>query len=271
MKSQQFKFKKKYGQNFLQDQNILKKIIDLAEPNGFNIIEIGSGDGQLSAYLFDSNPSFLDLYEIDGDLIPFLEKRFANQNQQNWRLSHLDFLKSDLQTILLKQQTYKVVANLPYYISTKIIFKLLPFENIISINIMLQKELVDRIKANVSSKEYGRFSVAINSFYEVIDAFVVSRHVFEPKPNVDSAFIRLDRIESFTKRIDDYLAFVKLSFSSRRKTLLNNLKINIFFYNLTKEYLSSKNLSLNLRAENLTVKDFKAIWTYIEKKEKEET
>ncbi len=259
MSKSSFKFKKKYGQNFLQDQNTLNKIINLAQPNGFNVIEIGPGDGQLSAFLFEACPTFLDLYEIDPDLIPLLKKRFANQDKQNWRLNNLDFIKTNLNEILTSDQEYKVVANLPYYISTKIIFKLLPFTNIISINIMLQKELVDRIRANPSTKAYGRFSIAINSFYQVVDSFIVSRNVFEPTPNVDSAFIRLDRIESFTNRIDDYLEFVKQSFSSRRKTLLNNLKTNDFFYNLTKEYLSSKNLSLNLRAENLSVEDFKSI------------
>ncbi len=270
MNHKPFNFKKKYGQNFLQDQNILKKIIALSEPNDFNVIEIGPGSGQLSEFLFAAQPKFLDLYEIDADLIPLLQNRFIHQ-KGNWRLNHMDFIKSDLNQILELTEEYKVVANLPYYISTKIIFKLLPFTNIISINIMLQKELVDRINAKVSTKEYGRFSVAINSFYQVVDSFIVSRNVFEPAPNVDSAFIRLDRMESFTSRVDDYLEFVKQAFAARRKTLLNNLKNNDFFYNLTKEYLSSKNLSLSLRAENLSVNDFQAIWSLIEKTEKEET
>ncbi len=260
------KTKKKFGQNFLMDKNILDKIILLSKPNKKNIIEIGPGTGNLTKYILKEEPKKLLAFEIDEDLIPLLKDEFSSS--KNFKLISSDFLKVNLEEIIEEEffgENVDVIANLPYYISSRIIFKLLENPQVNSIGIMLQKELVERIVSKPSTKAYGRFSVALNSFYEIEDYFIVSRNVFNPVPKVDSAFIKLNKRKVFPKDIKNYLEFIKLSFAQKRKTFLNSLKTNELFYNITYKYLVKQNYDLKIRAESLSYKEFINIYEEIEK------
>ena len=245
--------KKKYGQNFLIDNNILDKLVKLSKVDNNYIIEIGPGTGKLTRKLLNKPIKSLLAFEIDLDMVELL---YDLKKDERFRLVHQDFLKIDLNSYLDKDKNYEVVANLPYYISSKIIFSLLKQKNILSLNIMLQQELVDRIVSKPSTKAYGRFSVAINSFFTPNGTIFVTRNVFRPVPNVDSEFIRLEKQKLFTTRIDDYLEYIKLVFSSKRKTLLNNLRKTPLFYDLTKEYFINNKFKLDIRAEAITVTQF---------------
>ncbi len=260
------KAKKKYGQNFLIDSNILDKIIDLTKPKQKTIIEIGPGTGLLTEPLL-MNAKEVHAFEIDDDMIIFLNNKFKNNH--NFFLTHNDILKIDLSKYMkeFNLNEVEVIANLPYYISSKIIFNLLQESKITSISIMLQKELVERINAKLRTKDYGRFTVAINTFFDVEDSFIVGKNSFKPVPSVDSAFIKLNRknIIKDLQEIEQYLDFIKLCFSNRRKQLLNNLKPNELFYNKTKQYIAENTLSITIRAEELSVEEYLRIWEEIRK------
>ena len=259
--------KKKYGQNFLIDQNILNKIILLSESDKSDVIEIGPGTGLLTEKLLAKSNS-VHAFEIDLDMVSYLNQFLKNDKLI---LNHLDILKADLNDYI-KSNNLKnviVVANLPYYISTKIIFMLLEVEKIVSINIMLQKELIERITSKKDNKTFGRLTVSINSFFNVENYFIVGRNSFKPSPNVDSGFIKLKKLDILIENHHTYMDFVKLSFSNRRKQLLNNLKTNQIFYNFTKEYLTKNNYSIYSRPENVSVDGYKEIWRNIIKNENE--
>ncbi len=257
--------KKKFGQNFLIDTNILDKIIELTKPSDKQIIEIGPGTGLLTSPLLDQAEQ-LHAFEIDDEMIPFLKNKFKDKT--NFFLTHDDILKVDLAKYLNDNNLHQieVIANLPYYISSKIIFNLVEVNRISSVSIMLQKELVERINAKPRTKDYGRFTVAINTFFEVENFFIVSKNSFNPIPGVDSAFIKLNRKNNLSIENNNlYLEYIKLCFSNRRKQLLNNLKANELFYNKTKEYIIENDLTLQIRAEELKVNDYLNIWQKIEK------
>ncbi len=260
------KAKKKYGQNFLIDSNILDKIIKLTKPSQKTIIEIGPGTGLLTEPLLEKAKE-VHAFEIDDEMIIFLNEKFKVRS--NFFLTHEDILKINLTDYMNQHsiEEVEVVANLPYYISSKIIFNLLQESKIISISIMLQKELVERINAKLRTKDYGRFTVAINTFFDIEDFFIVGKNSFKPVPGVDSAFIKLNRKSTIKNlnEVDQYLDFIKQCFSNRRKQLLNNLKPNELFYNKTKQYIAENTLSVTIRAEELSVEEYLRIWEGIRK------
>ena len=253
-----FNFKKKFGQNFIVDKNIIHSIISKSNIDKDTlVIEIGPGAGSLTTEL-DEVAGHIIAYEIDKTLKPILETK----NLKNTTIIYEDFLKRNISEDLKKYNYQKiyVVANLPYYITTPIIIKLIEDKlNIDKIVVMVQKEVGDRFKAKPNTKEYNSLSIFLNYYYTVEKLLDVSKNVFIPKPNVDSIVISLTKKEDKIKVNNEKLFFklVRDSFKQKRKTLKNNLK----GYNLKKieEVLKKHNLDLTVRAETLPIEIFAEI------------
>lgn len=224
--------KKGFGQNFLTDQAILQNIVSAAEIDRHdNVIEIGPGLGALTQQLAQAAGQVIGL-EIDGDLLPVLKDVLAPY--KNVKILQQDVLKADLPTLIQEEfkqpdAPIKVVANLPYYITSPILMGLLnsPIDWDL-ICVMMQKEVADRLTAKVGTKQYGSLTLAIEMSMDAELAFGVSRHSFVPQPNVDSAIVVLRRRSSplpvtpFDRQ--KILHFIKICFAHRRKNLANNLK-----------------------------------------------
>ena len=253
-----FNFKKKFGQNFIVDKNIINNIINKSNIDKETlVIEIGPGAGSLTSELGKVAKNVI-AYEIDKTLKPILEKNI----QSNTEIIYEDFLKRNISEDLKKYNYQKiyVVANLPYYITTPIIIKLIEDKlNIDKIVVMVQKEVGDRFKAKPNTKEYNSLSIFLNYYYTVEKLLDVSKNVFIPKPNVDSIVVSLTKKENKIKVNNEKLFFklVRDSFKQKRKTLKNNLK----GYNLKKieEILKKHNLDLTIRAEALPIEIFAEI------------
>ena len=263
-----FAFQKKFGQNFLIDTHVLERIIDEAgiTPDDF-VLEIGPGIGTMTQYLACAAPEVVAV-EIDKVLIPILEgdtlKAFDNVTVINE-----DILKVDINKLVEEKnggRPIKVVANLPYYITTPIIMGL--FEShvpIESITIMVQKEVADRMKTGPGSKEYGALSLAVQYYANPEIVANVPPNCFMPRPNVGSAVIRLTRHETPVVDVkDEKLMFriIRASFNQRRKTLVNGLK-NSGEINFTKEQIEAAitaiDKPLTIRGEALTLAEFAAL------------
>lgn len=224
-----FSFKKSLGQNFLIDTNILKKIVEFAEmTEETGAIEIGPGIGALTEQLARASKKVV-AFEIDQRLLPILNDTLSPYS--NVSIIHQDVLKANVKEVMEEEfadtSDIMVVANLPYYVTTPIIMKLLeerlPIRGIV---VMLQKEVADRISAKPGSKDYGSLSIAIQYYTVAETVMIVPKTVFVPQPNVDSAVIRLTVRETPAVAVKDEAFFfqvTKASFAQRRKTLLNNL------------------------------------------------
>jgi len=224
-----FSFKKSLGQNFLIDTNILKKIVSFANLNeNSGAIEIGPGIGALTEQLARTSKKVV-AFEIDQRLLPILNDTLSPY--ENVKIIHRDVLEADVQVVMDEEfkgiDDIMVVANLPYYVTTPIIMKLLedqlPIRGIVC---MLQKEVADRISAKPGTKDYGSLSIAVQYYTEAETVMIVPKTVFVPQPNVDSAVIRLIKREQPAVSVKDEAFFfqvTKASFAQRRKTLLNNL------------------------------------------------
>lgn len=257
--------KKKYGQNFLTDETILENIVANAEiePNDF-VIEIGPGLGNLTKRLCEK-AGYVAVIEIDKQMVEILKKEYSYIH--NLEIIEADILKIDLKELVAKAEgkKVKVVANLPYYITTPILMKLLEEEPGISlIEIMVQKEVADRICAKPTGREFGAITVAVNYYAEPRYMETVPSNAFLPPPAVDSAVIRLDILEKPRVQVDKKLFFeiVKASFAMKRKTLLNSLG-SAGIHGINKEKLAKilddLEIDLNCRAERLSLENFAAI------------
>ena len=259
-----FSFQKRYGQNFLIDANILNKIVEGAGiTKEDTVLEIGPGIGTLTQYLCESARKVIAV-EIDKALIPILGETLSSYD--NVTVINEDILKTDLNAVASKYnegRPLKVVANLPYYITTPIIMGL--FESdapIKSMTVMIQKEVADRIKTGPGSKDYGALSLAVQ-FYSVPEVIAnVSPECFIPKPNVGSTVIRLTRYEKPPVNVrDDRFMFrvIRAAFSQRRKTLVNcltsdsGLDLN---RNEVADYLNRMGLRSDIRGEKLTLSQY---------------
>ena len=258
LNKENFNFKKKFGQNFIVDKNIIERIINKSNIDKETlVIEIGPGAGSLTSEL-GKVAGHVIAYEIDKEVKPILEKNI----EENTEIIYEDFLKRNVKEDLKKYNYSKiyVVANLPYYITTPIIVKLIEDKlNIDKIVVMVQKEVGDRFKAKPNSKDYNSLSIFLNYYYTVEKLLDVSRNVFIPKPNVDSIVVSFTKKENKIK-VDNEQIFFKLvrdSFKQKRKTLRNNLK----GYDLEKveEVLNKHNLNLTVRAEALPIEIFAEI------------
>lgn len=257
-----FYFKKKFGQNFIVDKNIIHNIISKANiDKNTLVIEIGPGAGSLTQEL-DKVSGHVIAYEIDKTLKPILEKA----NFQNTEIIYEDFLKRNIKEDLKKhdfKKTY-VVANLPYYITTPIIIKLIQDKlNIDKIVVMVQKEVGNRFKAKPNTKEYNSLSIFLNYYFTVEKLLDVSKNVFIPKPNVDSIVVSFTKKENKVKVDNEQIFFklVKDAFKQKRKTLKNNLKN--YDLNKIETVLKKHNLDLTIRAEALPIEIFAEIANYL--------
>ena len=259
-----FNFQKKFGQNFLIDTHVLEKIIDSAgiTKDDF-VLEIGPGIGTMTQYLCE-NAREVAAVEIDNNLIPILKDTIKEYD--NVEVIHEDILKVDIQELAQRKnqgRPIKVVANLPYYITTPIIMGL--FEShvpIASITIMVQKEVADRMQAGPGSKDYGALSLAVQFYAKPEIVANVPPNCFMPRPNVGSAVIRLTRHETVPVDVlDEKMMFriIRASFNQRRKTLANGLN-NAPDIPLSKEQIQESITALgvpvNIRGEALTLEQF---------------
>ncbi len=256
--------RKKFGQNFLTDHNILTKITQTAElSKEVNVIEIGPGIGSLTQYLLEEAAEVM-AFEIDKSLIPILEETMAPYD--NFTLVSADILKVDLLSEIQKFKNpnlpIKVVANLPYYITTPILMHLIeskiPFSEFV---VMMQKEVADRIAASPKTKAYGSLSIAVQYYMEASVAFIVPRTVFIPAPNVDSAILKMVRREEPLVEVEDEEWFFKTmhsSFVHRRKTLMNNLQAAFGKESKPEieKLLAQAEISPTIRGEALSIEEF---------------
>ncbi len=253
--------RKRFGQHFLCDQNIIKKTVTSANisPDD-HLIEIGPGRGALTSELVATGAS-LTVVEIDRDLAKEMLNRY--DDLPNFRLIGEDILKSDWKSILHAEKRNKVIANLPYNISTPIFFQLVKYRKMLdSITIMVQKEVAERIGHKGEGKklkDYGVLSVIANSVFESKVLFRVPPGAFYPKPKVDSAVIQLVPKESSLENEEAFFDFVRRSFNLRRKLLITHLRTNesALFQGLSTE---DQQFLHNLRAENLSPDQYQKLF-----------
>lgn len=259
-----FHFRKKFGQNFLIDSHVLEKIVDAAQvgPDDF-VLEIGPGIGTMTQYLCENARQVLAV-EIDDNLIPILKETLREYD--NVTVIHGDILKQDIAAIANEYnhgEPIKVVANLPYYITTPIIMGLfeshLPLANV---TVMVQKEVADRMQAAPGTKEYGALSLAVQYYAKPYLAANVPPNCFMPRPNVGSAVIRLDCLARNPIEVkDEKLMFrlIRASFNQRRKTLQNGL-VNSSELAFSKEQVAKAIEKIGqpatIRGEKLSLQDF---------------
>lgn len=253
--------KKKFGQNFLTDQNILNQIVEVSDlDRDTAVIEIGPGLGSLTERLCE-NAGFVLAYEIDTQLIPILHKnlaRFTNYEVVNEDILKVDINK-DISEKLGKFKKIHLVANLPYYITTPIILNLLSqTKKIQKYIMMMQLEVCDRICGKPKTKDYNALSVVIQYRAMAKKVCKVPRSVFIPQPNVDSAVVKLQLYEVAKYKAKDeqfFFEFIRECFTQRRKTLINNLS-NKYDKNKVLQILKEINLNPAIRSEELTIEQF---------------
>ena len=250
---QNFKFKKKYGQNFLVDNNILEKIIKKSEiEDNTLIIEIGCGSGNLTKKLLETNNNVLG-YEIDTSLKDELEKI----KSEKLKIIFDDFLKRDLKQDIeeYKYNRIYIISNLPYYITTPIINKIIKEQiDVEKIIIMIQKEVAERFIAKPNTKEYNSLSIFLQYNFKIEKLFEVSKNAFFPKPKVDSIILKFSRRIKEEIKEEKFYKLVKDSFKQKRKTLKNNLKDYDFEKIL--EILKEDNYNDNVRAEQIEISTY---------------
>ena len=251
-----FNFKKKFGQNFIIDENIIDSIINKADiDKNTLVIEIGPGAGSLT-YKLAKNAKNVICYEIDTTLKDILKNNLKEFD--NVDIIYNDFLKQNIKEDIKKYNYEKlyVVANLPYYITTPILIKII--EDSIAVDkivVMVQKEVGDRFKAKPNSKDYSSLSVYLNYYFDVKKILDVSRNVFMPKPNVDSIVVEFSKKERVNLKNEQlFFKLVRDSFKQKRKNLRNNLK----GYDLERinNILNKYNFDLTVRAEQLDINIF---------------
>ena len=264
IKKYEFAFQKKFGQNFLIDEHVITKIINAAEITKDDLVlEIGPGIGTMTQYLAESAGKVIAV-EIDKNLIPILEETLAEYD--NVTVINEDILKLDIDRLVEKEndgKPIKVVANLPYYITTPIIMGL--FESHVplqSITVMVQKEVADRMQVGPGSKDYGALSLAVQYYAKPYIAANVPPNCFIPRPGVGSAVIRLTRYEEPPVTVKDEILMFKLiraSFNQRRKTLQNGIANSPelpYSKAQVEKALEKMGLATNVRGESLTLAEF---------------
>lgn len=252
------KAKKKFGQNFLIDANTVEKIARNACDKDHITIEIGPGIGSLTQKLAKYSKEVIS-YEIDSSLIPVLKETLGDLD--NVTVIEEDFLNTDLGKASYHDEEIVVAANLPYYITTPILFKLFESDlKIKCISVMVQKEVADRFKASVNSKDYNALSVIVQHSYDVSILMNISKNVFNPKPNVDSAVIVFKpKTKKYVKDEKEFYEMVKMAFTQRRKTLFNNLKEHFDNEKIKKMY-ETLGLKDSIRAQEIDLDTFIRIY-----------
>ncbi len=257
LKENDFVFKKKFGQNFLLDQNVLNNIVNLGNiTKNTLVIEIGVGAAALTKKLSEKAKQVLG-YEIDLSLKKPLDKIL--EEYKNVDVIYDDFLNRNIKEDIKKYQyeNIMVIANLPYYITTPIISKFINEQiDVEKIIVMVQKEVADRFSAMSGTKSYNSLTIFLNYYFDVKKAFIVSRNVFYPKPNVDSAVVVFNKKQDKIKLNNEphFFKLVKTAFTQKRKTLKNNL--SDYDLNKINSILKTFNKDINERAENITIEEF---------------
>ncbi len=260
LKEYNLRANKRLGQNFLINEEVINEIVQKAEISEEDVVlEIGPGLGSLTKALLEKAKRVIAI-ELDDKMIDLLANRF---NTDKLELIHGDILKINLKEIIDKYTSVKVVANLPYYITSPIVMKLLEERlKIKSIVVMVQKEVGERFCSEPNSKEYGAITLSIKYYSIAENIIFVPKENFLPAPEVDSCVIKLDILDKpSVDVIDEELFFklIKLGFSQRRKTILNSLSSGDISRDKIKEVLDILKINENLRAENLSIYDFGAI------------
>lgn len=249
--------RKRFGQNFLQDQNIICNILLSINPKtNDNIAEIGPGLGAITEHLLEATQGHLNVVEIDRDLVQVLKTQFFNY--PDLQIHQGDALKFDFSQLVTGAQKLRIVGNLPYNISTPLIFHLVSFATQIQdMHFMLQKEVVDRMAAGPGDNNYGRLGIMVQYYCQVESLFNVPPTAFDPQPKVDSAIVRLVPYGTLPCPAKDEKLFAQVvatAFNQRRKTIRNNLKKLV-----SAEQLEAIGIDPGLRPENLSLANFVAI------------
>ncbi|MDO4594382.1 MAG: 16S rRNA (adenine(1518)-N(6)/adenine(1519)-N(6))-dimethyltransferase RsmA [Tissierellia bacterium] len=246
-------FSKSLGQNFLVDGNFVRRIVESANVEEKNVIEVGPGIGTLS-YEIAQKAKKLVVIEIDRSLVPILNENLSEFS--NTKIIREDILKVDINKIVEEDfngEDFILISNLPYYITTPIIEKFAKIEKCKNMTIMLQKEVAMRILAKESTKDYSALTLFVKFFADVKKEFNVAKTVFMPKPKIDSTVLNL-KLRIYDKSVDQKILFdlIHAGFNKRRKTILNSLQ-NVCKKEELIEIFEKLNISPKLRAENLTL------------------
>ncbi len=261
LKTNHLQAKKFFGQNFIVDRNIIDKIIKVSQINvESNVLEIGPGIGSLTEALCE-NAKRVIAVEIDSHMVSILRDTCGRFD--NLTIMHADFLSVDVNDLCQKQLS--VCANLPYYVTTPILFKLFEsncdFDRIV---VMVQKEVAQRFSAKKDTKQYNALSLFVQTCFDVKLEFDVSKHVFIPKPAVDSSVVSFVKKEAIdVKELQPIFEFIKKCFAHRRKTLHNNLKDIVGDKADIPQILQIANLPENIRAQSLEFGEFKRLYEVI--------
>ena len=253
--------RKRFGQNFLHDANVIRNIVKSIRPKaGDNMVEIGPGMGAITEELLDATEGYLNVVELDRDLIPGLNVKFFNM--PGFKIHEADALKFDFASLYEEERPLRIVGNLPYNISTPLIFHLLSYTGKVKdMHFMLQKEVVQRMAAGPGDNNYGRLSIMAQYHCDVQHLFDVGPGAFKPAPKVDSAIVRMVPYKELPHPVKDYRTLeniVRESFSMRRKTLKNNLKNTI-----SAERLEALGIDPTLRPERLGLAEFARISDFV--------
>lgn len=252
----QHKARKRFGQNFLIDHGIIRDIVRSVHPKKDDlIVEIGPGKGAITQLLADSCDN-LSVIELDRDLVPWLKVKF--EQHTNFQLFQADALQFDFAQLIKNEKPLRIVGNLPYNISTPLIFHLLTYANRVQdMHFMLQKEVVKRMAAQPGDSAYGRLGIMVQYYCAVEDLFDVPPTSFDPAPKVDSAIVRLTphaQLPHVAINIKSLETLVNVAFQQRRKTLRNSLK-----QLLTAEQMESLPVNLQLRPEEISLPEYVAM------------
>nr|WP_322959236.1 16S rRNA (adenine(1518)-N(6)/adenine(1519)-N(6))-dimethyltransferase RsmA [Mycoplasmopsis canis]WQQ12630.1 16S rRNA (adenine(1518)-N(6)/adenine(1519)-N(6))-dimethyltransferase RsmA [Mycoplasmopsis canis] len=250
--------KKKFGQNFLHDKNIIQKIVSLVDVSGLNVVEIGPGRGAITKELV-KKVNKLTAYEIDQDMIKILQNEIISDN---FELIYKDFLKADISNL----EKSIVIANIPYYITSDILFKI--FENrdkFTQAILMVQKEVAERLVANYKTHDYSKLTVSAQFLSDVKIEFIVPSGCFVPAPKVDSAIISLKFKEGISnQRWFELMDFFKLCFSNRRKKLSFALKSKYSIEQINNSFVKL-GLNDNSRIQELRIEEIVRLYDYLKK------
>ena len=261
VKKYNFKFSKSLGQNFLIDDSVPRDIVSGAEVCKDDlVIEIGPGVGTLTAQLLNTAKRVVAI-ELDNDLIPILSQELGDN--QNFTLIHNDALKVDFNEIIGDEQSVKLVANLPYYVTTPIIVKLLKEKyNFKSLTIMIQKEVAERMAAEPGNKDYGALSLLVQYYCNTEIVRKVPPACFIPRPKVDSIVIRLEKLDNPRVEVQNEKLFfdiIRNAFNMRRKTLWNGVKNIGLSKEKLEEAFDEANIDIKRRGETLSIEEFAAL------------
>ena len=262
-----FRFNKQFGQNFLTDENLLNNICGDAEVDGGTVLEIGAGAGTLTRVL-SKHATNVIAFEIDRNLEKVLNVTLADcKNVQVVMGDVMRYKMPELEALC--GGTYRVVANIPYYLTSPLIMRFVEeAKQVTSLTLTIQKEVAERLAAKPATKDYGAITVAVNAVADVAITRILPRNLFYPEPNVDSAVVRIDfkRNKYDISNPDLFRKTVRVSFAMRRKTLVNNLTVGFAISKQqAEEILVVCNLPIGCRGEELSVEQFVQLYKVIEK------